>query len=71
MRHRVNFFGYLRNMACPKPTQDIGLNTKNRQLAIDKYLYGPPNPQQPSLLRQRRLGGGRVPLVPGGPGEVD
>lgn len=55
MRHRVNFFGYLRNMACPKPTQSIALNTKNRQLAIDKYLYGPPNPQQPSLRYWRKL----------------
>lgn len=30
--------------ACPKATQDLDLNLKNRQKAIDKYLYGPMNP---------------------------
>jgi hypothetical protein len=29
---------------CPKATQDLDLNLKNRQKAIDKYLYGPMNP---------------------------
>lgn len=29
---------------CPKATQDLDLNLKNRQKAIDKYIYGPKNP---------------------------
>ncbi len=29
---------------CPKATKDLDLNLKNRQKAIDKYLYGPKNP---------------------------
>ena len=33
--------------ACPRATQDIGLNLKNRQNAIDTAMYGPANPQQP------------------------
>ena len=33
---------------CPPATQDIGLNLKNRQKAIDEYGYGPLNPMEPS-----------------------
>lgn len=29
---------------CPIATQDININLKNRQIAIDKYGYGPANP---------------------------
>lgn len=32
---------------CPPATQDIELNLKNRQKAIDEYMYGPPNPDEP------------------------
>jgi hypothetical protein len=32
---------------CPAATQDINLNLDNRQKAIDKYHYGPANPDQP------------------------
>ena len=32
---------------CPVATQDIDLNLKNRQKAIDEYHYGPANPDQP------------------------
>lgn len=32
---------------CPPATQDIELNLKNRQTAIDKYHYGPANPDKP------------------------
>ena len=35
-------------LGCPRATQDLALNTRNRQLAIDKYDYGPLNPQKPS-----------------------
>ena len=35
------------NRGCPRATHDIDLNLKNRQTAIDKYLYGPANPNEP------------------------
>lgn len=31
---------------CPEATQDIKLNLKNRQKAIDEYGYGPADPSQ-------------------------
>jgi hypothetical protein len=31
---------------CPPATQNVELNLKNRQHAIDEYGYGPPNPQE-------------------------
>jgi hypothetical protein len=33
---------------CPPATQDIALNLKNRQKAIDEYGYGPLNPDMPN-----------------------
>ena len=36
------------NRGCPPATQDIDLNLKNRQTAIDNYHYGPANPDKPS-----------------------
>lgn len=32
---------------CPLATQDIDVNLKNRQAAIDEYHYGPANPESP------------------------
>jgi len=32
---------------CPRATHDIDLNLKNRQTAIDRYHYGPANPDEP------------------------
>lgn len=32
---------------CPIATHDIEVNLKNRQTAIDKYHYGPANPEEP------------------------
>lgn len=32
---------------CPIATQDIHVNLKNRQHAIDEYFYGPANPDKP------------------------
>lgn len=32
---------------CPVATHDIDVNLKNRQTAIDKYNYGPANPNKP------------------------
>ena len=34
---------------CPPATQDIGLNLKNRQKAINEYGYGPLNPSEPNI----------------------
>jgi hypothetical protein len=33
---------------CPPATQDIDLNLKNRQKAIEEYHYGPLNPNEPN-----------------------
>jgi hypothetical protein len=33
--------------ACPIATKDLGNNLKHRQIAIDKYTYGPANPEKP------------------------
>lgn len=35
------------NKGCPRATHDIDLNLKNRQKAIDEYMYGPANPDEP------------------------
>lgn len=32
---------------CPVATMNLDVNVKNRQIAIDKYLYGPANPNEP------------------------
>ena len=32
--------------SCPPATQDIGINIKNRQKAIDTAGYGPLNPKE-------------------------
>lgn len=33
---------------CPIATQDINVNLKNRKKAIDEYIYGPLDPNQPN-----------------------
>ena len=33
---------------CPVATQDISVNLKHRQIAIDRYGYGPLNPNNPN-----------------------
>ena len=33
---------------CPPAKQDVKLNLKNRQHAIEEYGYGPPNPEEPN-----------------------
>lgn len=35
------------NKGCPVATHNIDVNLKNRQAAIDKYNYGPANPDKP------------------------
>ena len=34
-------------LSCPKATQDLALNTKNRDATIKKYNYGPLNVDEP------------------------
>jgi hypothetical protein len=34
---------------CPVATQNITVNLKNRQTAIDRYGYGPLNPNKPNI----------------------
>ena len=38
----------LRLATCPEATQDIAVNLKNRQNAIDTAMYGPLNPNEPN-----------------------
>lgn len=33
---------------CPKATVELKLNTRNRQIAINEFGYGPPDPNQPN-----------------------
>lgn len=40
--------GNLLKLACPKATQDLKLNTKNRDATIEEYQYGPLNPNEPN-----------------------
>ena len=39
---------YATGAACPVATQDVSVNLKNRQSAIDGAAYGPLNPSQPN-----------------------
>lgn len=41
--------------ACPTATGDIEVNLENRQKAIDKGLYGPMNPNEPSADYWREI----------------
>lgn len=51
--------------ACPPATQDIALNTKNRDRAIRMFDYGPPNPAAPAKWFWRKIAmrwtGGKEP----------
>lgn len=50
---------------CPVATKDLALNVKNRQLTIDKYMYGPPNPSQPARWYWEKLAS-RIWRIPKG-----
>lgn len=41
------FFMLREEVACPAATLNVHINVKNRQHAIDEYLYGPANPHEP------------------------
>lgn len=36
-----------KEMVCPPATQDVGINTKNRNLTIKNHMYGPLNFDEP------------------------
>ena len=44
----INILSEVEVNKCPLPTQNIELNLKNRQKAINEYGYGPLNPNQPN-----------------------
>jgi hypothetical protein len=46
MRSYINLIEAVQR-GCPLATHDIDENLKNRQTAIDKYHYGPANPDRP------------------------
>jgi hypothetical protein len=47
MRNYINIIEAIEK-GCPPATQDISLNLRNRQKAIDEYHYGPLNPNEPN-----------------------
>jgi hypothetical protein len=47
MRNFINLIEAVQN-GCPPATQSIDLNLKNRKKAIDEYMYGPMDPNQPN-----------------------
>ena len=44
----LNTLKKMRLAGCPEATQNIEVNLKNRQTAIDKAHYGPLNPNEPN-----------------------
>jgi hypothetical protein len=47
MRDLINMIEAMER-GCPPATQDIDLNLKNRKKAIDEYMYGPLDPNEPN-----------------------
>jgi hypothetical protein len=47
MRELIDFVENVQK-GCPPATQSIDLNLKNRKKAIDEYMYGPLDPNQPN-----------------------
>ena len=44
-----NFIFEAKKLVCPPATQDVELNTQNRDMARKKQDYGPMNPLEPSM----------------------
>ena len=42
------FVNEAKELVCPAPTQDVGLNTKNRDSTIKNFMYGPLNIREPA-----------------------
>ena len=51
----LNRLGVVGGSRCPEATRNIGVNTRNRQIAIDRFMYGPLNPALPSENYWRKL----------------
>jgi len=47
MRNLIKLIEALED-GCPPATQSIDINLKNRKKAIDEYMYGPLDPNQPN-----------------------
>ena len=47
MRDLINLMDAMEK-GCPPATQSIDLNLKNRKKAIDEYMYGPLDPNEPN-----------------------
>ena len=47
MRDVINLLDAMER-GCPPATQNIDLNLKNRKKAIDEYMYGPLDPNEPN-----------------------
>lgn len=47
MRDVINMLEAMER-GCPPATQNIDLNLKNRKKAIDEYMYGPLDPNEPN-----------------------
>ena len=43
----MNWMEILKEMSCPRATQDVELNTENRNLTRKNHMYGPANPDEP------------------------
>jgi len=52
-QRRIVVDGLVEKRAIPESITNIHLNLKNRQHAIDEYLYGPMNPEEPGDYWQR------------------
>jgi len=56
-----------RGSGCPEPTQNIAVNTRNRDIAIKRFDYGPLNPSAPSVAFWRKIAkrftGGKEPTA--------
>ena len=48
MRNYINLLEAI-EQGCPPATQNIELNLRNRKKAIDEYMYGPLDPNQPNV----------------------
>lgn len=46
MKFKLRILGSEKS-TCPKATQDVDLNTKNRNLTIENHMYGPLNIDEP------------------------
>ena len=52
MRNIINILEAI-EQGCPPATMDLDLNLKNRQKAIDEYMYGPADPDNPGDYWER------------------